>query len=354
MEHGLRELLSAASAVDQENYTLARRPYVNFKGESVIAVNTGRRKADGSFEYAEQRLNTNATLRKDEWINLEEAILEAARERLTIVDDLKSAGLVYNAGGLGTIISEWEAGSEITDAVATMDGETNVDGDAQEFSLYGVPIPVIQKPFRIGERHLLASRTRGSALDVTTGVEAARAVARTSEKMVFNGLPAIGTVDGRGIPGLTTFAGRATFTITAWHNAPTITTQDIFDDILAMVSQMETAERHFGPFTLYIPAEYAFRFREDFKANSERTLRERVLAEDVIKDIKVADMLTVGNVIMVQMESTVLDLAVAADVSTVQWASGSGWTNHFQTFAAWAPRLKQDHDGHTGIMHGSV
>ncbi len=354
MDNGLRQLLSTASAVDQENHMLARRPYLNMKGENVIAVNTGLLKEDGKFAYAEKHIHTNATLRKDEWINLEDAILEAARERLVIIDDMRSMGLTFNVGGLGTIISEWEAGSEMTDATASMDGETNVDRDRQEFSLQGVPIPVIQKPFRIGERVLMASRTRGSSLDVTTGIEAARAVARASEKMVFNGLPGIGTVDGRGIPGLTTFGGRATVTIAVWDNAPAVTPEVIHGDILTMVSKMETDERHFGPFTLYIPAEYAFRFREDFKANSDRTLRERVLAEDVIKDIRISDVLAVGNVLMIQMESSVLDLAIAADVSTVQWSSGSGWTNNFQTFAAWAPRFKQDHDGHSGILHGTI
>lgn len=351
---------SGSGLPSTENGVLAKRPYLatngRYAGQSVIAVNTGQLDNQGQYIYAEKPIQTNATLRKDEWIDLEDQIIESARERLVIVEDLQSAGLTYNVGGLGTIISEWETGSEITDAEITMDGESKADKDRQEFGLNGVPIPVIQKPFSIGERMLLASRQRGAALDVTTGTEAARAVARVSENMVFNGA-SIGASNSSGdrytIPGLTTFAGRQTYTIGDWNN-DNYTPEQIFGDILAMVQQLETQARHFGPFTLYIPGEYAYRFREDFKEFSDKTLMERVTDEDVISRVRISDVLADGNVILVQMERTVLDLAVASDVTTVQWESGSGWTNHFQVYAAWSPRLKQDHDSRCGILHGST
>lgn len=353
---------AGANLPSTENGILQRRPYIatagRHAGQSVIAVNTGQMDNQGQPIYAERLINTNATLRKDEWINLEDTIIESARERLVIVDDLQNAGLTFNVGGLGTIISEWEAGSEMTDADITMDGESSGEKDRQEFSLQGVPIPVIHKEFTIGERMLMASRQRGSALDVTQGTEAARAVARVSENMIFNG-GTIGKSHASGttkydIPGLTTFTSRETYTISDWSDNSTVTPQDIHDEILAMVQQMETDARHFGPFTLYVPGEYAFRFREDFKANSDKTLMERVTDEDVIDRVRVADTLADGNVILLEMNRGVLDLAVASDVTTVQWESGSGWTNRFQVFAAWAPRLKTDYDSRTGILHGST
>lgn len=348
------------SGLDSEAAILGKRPYIatagRHKGKPVVAVNTGQMDAKGNPVIAE-KLVANATLRKDEWIDLEDQIIESARERLVIVDDLRNAGLTYNVGGLGTLISEWETGSEITDAEATMDGESTADRDRQAFGLNGVPIPVIQKPFKIGERQLLASRNRGASLDVTTGVEAGRSVARTSEQMVFNGL-SLGASNSAGdsynIHGLTTFPGRATFTIDDWSDDQNVTTEDILANILSMIQQMETQERHYGPFNLYIPGEYAFRFRQDFKASVQGTLMERVLAVNEVANVRVSDVLSAGNVVMVQMDRMVLDLGVASDISTVQWESGSGWTSFFQTFAAWAPRLKSSYDGHTGIMHGST
>jgi len=202
----------------------------------------------------------------------------------------------------------------------------------------------------------LASRTRGSALDVTTGVEAARAVARTAESMVFYGtnLGAVPSAANRyTIYGLTNFPGRATASIGDWSDAA-YTPEDILDDILNMVRILETQQRHYGPFTLYIPGAYAWRFRQDFKSFGDRTLMERVMAEDSIKALRVSDTLQTGEVVMVQLTSDVLDLAMAADLTTIQWASPSGWTNYFQTFMAMAPRLKNDFDSRTGILHASV
>lgn len=345
-----------------ENAVLAKRPYIatngRYAGHPVVAVNTGQLDQSGNPVYAERPINTNATLRKDEWIDLEDQIIEAARERLVIVDDLQSAGLTYNVGGLGTLVSEWETGSEITDAEITMDGETVVNKDRQAFGLNGVPIPIIQKDFTVGERMLLASRQRGASLDVTTGTEAARSVARKSEHMIFFGA-SIGAANSAGnsytIPGLTTFTDRETFTISDWSDTTTpITPETIFSEILTMVKNLETNQRSYGPFNLYIPGVYASRFREDFKANTDRTLMERVLAEDTINAVRVSDVLTDGNVVLLDMNRRYIDLGVASDITTVQWQSGSGFTNHFKTYAAWAPRIKSDYDGRSGICHGST
>lgn len=351
--------IAAAVSADfnvNEEAILRRRPYINRRGQAVVAINTGQLDAKGNPIYRE-RVIANATLRKDEWVRIDDELITAARERLVIIDDLRAAGLTPSVGGLGVLISEWEKASEITDAEVTMDGESFTDEDRQVFGINGVPIPLIQKRFRIGERTLLASRTRGSALDVTTGVEAARAVARTSERMVFNGIE-LGASNSAGssyqIYGLTTFPERATLTISDWSDDGNVTPQDILGEILEMIRILETQHRHYGPFRLYIPGEYAFRFREDFKAESDRTLMERVLAEEKIEAVRVADALEDGNVIMIELDRQVIDLAVASDLSNIQWASGSGWTNYFQTFAAWAPRLKSDYDGRTGILHATA
>lgn len=360
MPHDLSSFESTGLA-GGANAVLARRPYIathgRHKGQAVVAHDTGRKDESGNPIYIEKPIQTNAsTLRKDEWVDLEDTLIESARERLVIIDDLRGLGLTYNVGGLGTIISEWESSSELTDAEITMDGESKADKDRQQFNLNGVPIPVIQKPFSIGERMLLASRTRGASLDVTTGTEAARSVARTSESLVINGAN-IGASNSGGqrynIPGLLTFPGRATMTISDWSD-PAVTPQMILSEILQMVQLLETQQRHYGPFHLYIPGDVVFRFREDFKEFGDKNLMQRVLDEDAIRAVRVSDVMPSGNVSMVQMERSVIDLAVAADLTTVQWQSGSGWTNHFQVFAAWAPRFKQDYDGRTGILHGSV
>lgn len=334
---------------------LANRPYINHRGQSVIAVHAGLNDK-GEPQYREQPININATLRKDEWRRIDATVLESYRERLSVVEALRAAGLTFPVGGLCVIISEYETVSEITDAEVTMDGESQTDKDRVEFGLAGVPIPIIQKRFGIGERVLLASRTRGAGLDVTTGQEAARAVARTAERIVLFG-SSVGqqTVEGTTytISGLTNFAQRALASMQDWGDAGT-TPEEILADIMNFVRILETQERRFGPFLLIVPGAYAWRFRQDFKALGERTLMERVMAEPAIRGVVVSDVLTVGNVLMVQPTSDVLDLAEAAGLTTIQWASPSGWTNEFQVYEAFAPRLKTDHDGRCGILHATI
>lgn len=341
-----------------EDSILSSRPYINDKGESVIAVNTGQIDSEtNEMVYAEQKIHTNATLRKDEWIQLEKDILEAAQRRLVIIDDLRTNNLVKGVGGLGTIVSEWESASEMTDAEITMDGESkNPEKDRQEFEIHSVPIPVISKSFRIGKRTWLASRNRGASLDTTQQIQAARSVARVSENMVFNGTN-LGTVNSAGsrstVYGLTTFPSRATANISDWAD-PSTTGETILQEALGLVSIMETTQRHYGPFHLYIPGNMLFQFRQDYKAFSDKTLMQRLLEEDAIENIRASDMLANSNVCMVQMEPEVIDLAVAADITTVQWETGSQWSSHFQVFAAWAPRLKEDFNDRCGIMHATV
>lgn len=338
-----------------------KRPYVLNQGRaderSVVDVNTGRLDASGKPIYTQQQIHTNATLRKDEWISLDEEIIEAAREELSLIQDLLDKGLVKYVGGLGTTVSEWESASKMTAASVSMDGKSrNAEKDNQEFETQGVPIPVVKKPFEIGTRVLEASRRRGSGLDTTQHTEAAVQVARASEVMGFYGA-GFGAVDSAGsryqVHGLFTFPGRATANIADWANSAT-TPETILDDILALIDQMAREELHLGPFRIYIPPTMRFQFSRDFKAFGTITLRERVLAEGIIDDIKVSNVIQGGNVAMVELKKKVIDLGIGADLTTVQYSSLDGWSENFEVYAAWAPRLKQDFDEHCGIMHASV
>ena len=134
-------------------------------------------------------LRTNAVLRKDEWEQLDTAVVEVARERLNAVGDLVSRGLTYEVGnGMGTTIVQHETVSEMTRAQVTMDGVTRGDNDRVTFSLVSTPLPVIHHDFQISARVLAASRQSGSPLDTTQVEEATRQVAETTEDLLVNGV----------------------------------------------------------------------------------------------------------------------------------------------------------------------
>lgn len=345
-----------------QNGVLASRPYLATHGRNanklVAIVNTGSFDESGNSIYAETVLANNASesaLRATDWTNLDTKLVEAAQQQLVLVDDLISTGLTYNAGDIGTLVAEWDAPSELTDAIVTMDGETGGDRDNQDFSRDGVPIPIIHKEFNLGRRALLAARRSGAALDTTHGAAAARAVARTSEKMMFNGyqIQAAGSQSNRHtIRGLLTHPARATLGLKVW-DAPATTADEILADIQAMIRKAETEELTIGGYRLYLNTSYQYLFRQDYKAMSEKTLMQRVLEIDGIDAVRFSTQCPVGQVVLVQWLDSTIDLAVISDIDVIQWKSNTGWTDKFQTYAAWAPRIKSDFDGHLGVVHGT-
>src|SRR5690606_33206914 len=96
--------------------------------DSIAGLGGNSRNASGSVAarmlqsgFNVNALRTNGTLRKDEWIQYDTAVVEVARKRLGAVADLLNAGLRYNlANALGTTRVEWETVSDMDPADITM------------------------------------------------------------------------------------------------------------------------------------------------------------------------------------------------------------------------------------------
>ena len=112
--------------------------------------------------------NAGDVLRRDEWKQLDTAILEPSRYRLGGVEDLVSNGLVYNLGnGMGTTVLEWHDVSEAGEAILTMDAVTRGKNDRPVFQYNYLPIPIIHSDYEINARELAVSRNMGNGLDTT-------------------------------------------------------------------------------------------------------------------------------------------------------------------------------------------
>jgi len=292
-------------------------------------------------------LRTNALLRKDEWVRLDEAVVRVARQRLAIVETLRNRGLVYPAGNLGTLLVEWQRLSDFTEANQDMGLETRGEKDRPTWDLVAVPIPITHKEFEVNIRHLEASRQRGAALDTTMGELAAAVVAEKLEDTVLNGSKV--KVGGAQAYGFRNFPDRVTGTISDWTD-PDVTGNDILQDVLKMVKALEDV-RHYGPFHLFLGTAYNARLRDDFKTYGDKTIRDRILEVDAIEGITTSALIPDGEVIIVQLTSDVVDLAVIQDITTVEWAEMGGFITQFVVFAAMAPRLKSDRKGQCGIGH---
>ena len=314
------------------------RPFLNAAGQACIVAN-------GKIVPV-----SNALLRYEEWLDLDRTVIQAAVDRLVGVADLIGKGLVHNLGSIGLTVSQWDRVSDMTEANASISGITKGEEDTPEFDPQSVAIPIIHKDFRLNLRRLEASRILGEALDVTAGSLAGRLVAEKSEDMLFSGSTV--KVGDTSVSGYTTHTNRNTWDLAKQWTANNITAAEILADVQGMLAAAR-ADNYYGPFTLYIPSEYEGVLDNDYDTTtaSGRTIRERLLQLSGLQEIKVADRLANHNLVLVQMTKDVVDLAKAQDVTTVQWEVEGGMQVRFKTYAAWAPRIKSDFSGKSGVVH---
>jgi uncharacterized linocin/CFP29 family protein len=291
----------------------------------------------------------NATLRKDEWKQYDQALLPAARERLVGIADLQARGLVYNiTNGLGTTVLEYEDIGDIEAAQVSMDAVTRGRRDRPEFDINYLPLPIIHSDFYINIRVLNASRTTGQPLDTTMAELAARKVAEKAEEHLFLGADTF--IYGGGIIyGYEDFPSANTITLSVNWDASAKTGEQIVGEVRDM-KQASIDDRYYGPWVLYIPTSYETVMDDDYVSGYPKTIRERILEIDGIQDVKVVDSLSDDHVILVQMTSNVVRLVQGLGITTVEWDTEGGMVSNYKVMTIMVPQLRADQNGRTGIV----
>lgn len=321
------------------------RPWIGQDRRAYITLNSGSQRP--SIQPV-----ANATLRKDEWKQLDEAIVKAAQQRLIGVADLYSRNLVYRvSNGLGTTVLETEVVSDIEDAQVSMDAATRGRRDRPDFSIGYLPLPIIHADFQLDIRTLNASRTRGQALDTLQAEMAARKVAEKAESMLFTGLSTY-TYGGGTLYGYLDYTNRNTYTLSAHWDDSAATGETMLADVLGMI-QASIDDRYYGPWVLYIPTNFQTALGEDFKTNSDKSVRQRLLEVNGLLDIKVADFLTADNVVLVQMTSDVVRMVEGLTMQTLEWDIEGGMIKLFKVMTIMVPQIRADYNNRCGIVHGS-
>lgn len=336
---------------------MAKRPYISqsgrHAGQPVVAMQAN---SGGVTEKPIAVNDSTRVLPQASWIRLDQDVQQAFDQRLAIVKALRDRGLTKDVGGLGTIVSAFQTAGRMDDADITMDGYTRAVRDRPEMGVGGTPIPVIQKPFQLSVRHMMAAANMGQELDTTYAAAAGRAVARTLEKMFLYGTDAIGSVSGYTVAGLTTFEGRATVSdLNDWTSDDT-TGRNILDNVTELISTAEIEEHAYGPYVLFLSARVKPKLREDYNPDgaTEKTILQKIRDLEEIDEVVFSDAQDKEDVILAQLTSDVVDVGVASDIQTIEASSMHGWHNDYQTFAAMAPRFKADGDSHCGVIHGTM
>jgi uncharacterized linocin/CFP29 family protein len=297
---------------------------------------------------------TYGTLRREEWMALDEAVLKVSEQRLPGFNDLISRGLVYNLNNaMGTTVLESHTVSDAMEADLTMDGVSRSKGDRPVFGTTYLPIPIIHVDYEINLRVLAASRNMGNPLDTTSAERAARKVAEKLEDMLFTN-----TTYGFGggtIYSYVNFPNRNLVTLSTYGSwSTTVTTgAKILESVLAM-KQDSIDAYHYGPWVLYIPTAYETRLDNDYDTTTPgTTIRERIMKISGIQDIKVIDRLATDNVLLVQTTSDVVRVVRGMGLQNVQWQTEGNFVNKYKVLTIQVPQIRSDYNGKTGIVHMS-
>jgi hypothetical protein len=300
-------------------------------------------------------ININATLRRDEWKQLDDAVVDVARYRLGGIDDLIANGLTYNLGNaLGTTVLEWHDVSDALTAELTMDGITRGKNDQVNWQTNYLPIPIIHVDYEIQARLLAASRNMGNPLDTTLAERAARRVQEKLENMLFTDTTyAFGTKDDRDRNKIYSYLNHPDRNLVnlsiAWDASAT-TGAMILQDVQDMIQAAVTAYHH-GPYMLYIPTAYQRILDDDYTTYYSGTTRSRILQLAGIKGIKVIDTLPANNVLLVEMNKGTVRLVQGMGLTNVQYGQEADMIYKFKVMTIQVPQIRSDQNGKCGVVH---
>lgn len=308
--------------------------------------------------YRNVPLNNAATLREDEWRELDAAVLEASRDRLSAWNYFtETAGLVKNIGNaMGTTVYSYEDVNDPGQAIMTMDGVTRSQNDAIKYTTKYIPLPIIHMDYELNVRTLSASRMNpGTALDNTMARVAARRVAEFLEDLLFttSGTNNLYQYGGGTIYSFLNHPSRNLKTLQHAWTASSATGATILADVLDMQAKLNAAYR-FGEYVLLIPTAYEEVMSEDFKASSDKTIAQRLMDIRRLKDIIVCDRLTGNNVVMVELSQETFRVLNGLGITTVQESGAYNMLVRNKVMTIQVPQIRADQNGRCGVVHGSA
>lgn len=323
------------------------RMWLDDKGRTKMTVRNGNKNTVRIVR------NANATLRKDEWIDIDRAVIEQYNVRMRAVQDLVSRGLTKTVpNGMGTTILQHQTESDITDAIISMSPTRMSDRDRVVMDLTSLPLPIIHKNFSYDIREIAVSRKNGVGIDVRHAAKASRKVLETVEKLLL-GLAGTYAYGGGNVYGYTNYPNRNTKVITA-PTASGWSPATLISEVLAMIQQLDDDQRD-GPIVLYVSTAWSPYLDDDYSAaKGDLTLRDRLKKIDGIEDVRTIKRLTNYDMVGVQMDSDTVQMVIGMPLTTLQWEEKGGMEAHFKVMTIMVPQLFKDFADSCGIIHAAA
>ena len=369
------------------------RPFINDRGEKSVLIkkrgpNRWRKDKNGQFitnakgdkvqDFEEVRVSdlmqkgvnlpvyNTSSLRKDEWILLDGAVVPHARHRLRVWSDLAMANSV-NIDGMAHTIFEHETVSDTGNAVMDMDALTEATNDEEQFQLEGMPLPIAHSDFHIDLRKLRVSRNGNTPLDTLRAERAGRRIGELIEDVTLGTVTGLtyGTSTDYGrtsaVYGYTNFPQRLTNPDFTAPTAGGWTPNTTYNEILAAISQLND-QKFYGPWMIYHSTDYSQYLDRVFSDSGGNhpgeTLRTMLRKIDNVSDVRRADRLLSSSnpftFIFVQMTSEVARAIIGMPISVLQWESMGGLRLNFKVMTIMVPQLRADFSGNCGILEGTT
>jgi uncharacterized linocin/CFP29 family protein len=307
--------------------------------------------ANGDIELKRLRpvypMVQNATLTRDEWLDIDAVVLETFRTGLTGVNDLINAGL-SRPSNLGVILSGYPVVGDMEAAQMSMDGVVHGQQDNLEYDENFVPIPITHKDFGLSARQLLVSRQGRGMLETDHIREAAKKVRDLNESVLFNGTGNI--YSGYPIYGYTSHPNRATDTAANYGGGDFGTSGNAYKTFVGAINAMAALGFN-GPWGIYAANTQYGQLLNQYGSNDNNELKVILDTIPDIAFIKRSFDLAAASVVMVQLTRDVIDLEVAQGITTVQWMERGGFLSEYRIMDALVPRIKKDKNNRVGICH---
>lgn len=326
------------------------RPWRGADGRSYIAVSDGF-DANGAPKTKAIVTNAGALLRKNEWQRVDEMVVKAARPRLKLINNMRSAGLTLSLpNAFGTAVLQYERQSDISAARISMDVTPSGDNDRPVYDIVNLPLPIISKEITMNSRAIAISRNGNTPLDTSNLELAAIKVAEQAEQLALGTL-ATYSYGGGLVYGLTNFPSRVTGSflnpnVSGW--TPTM----MYNSVIDMIDQ-STRKFHYGPWDLYYSTGLLKYMMQQFSIYDSTSLEGAIRKLPGLASVGMLDYLTGNQLLLVERSSSVARIVMGMDITTVQWQENGGATEKFRVMAMMVPQLKVDQDGNCGVIHYS-
>jgi hypothetical protein len=337
------------------------RPFTH-NGKSYISKRVGLDK-EGKAILRNVPTQNAATLRKDDWIMIDESVVTAARPRLRFFNEMRAAGLNVNLpNALGKTVWQYERQSNLSGATVSMDGLRKGDADRPMYDMDQMPLPIIHKDFSFSARQIAVSRQSNLPIDTSTAAGASQAVAEEVERLAL-GVSDSYTYGSGKVYGVLNYPNRVTKVFSnPWLSDGTrdsAWTPGKFQKEILEARYALNQRHHYGPFNIYVSPDFDEILDDDYNIGtagvlSSITLRERLLKVDMISSIRTCEFLPPHTLFMLEMNQNTIQAVTGMDITTVQWQTEGGFEIQFKVLCILLPRLKSDYYGNCGILHGAL